>query len=150
MCSGHSDVRSEPSKLKKFSSDGSDHGFRGFCLAFGPPGFHWLQMSFQAIFRDATILNALLCCILTWFLIVFWELVHSAGLSHRPSIKYWQLPESTTIQISEGMSERRKRGAAGASDGALAFKKKLKSDDEILAKVAKLSEAEKKKPKDSV
>ncbi|GAQ77576.1 Topoisomerase 6 subunit A homolog 3 [Klebsormidium nitens] len=49
------------------------------------------------------------------------------------------------------MSSRRKRGAAGANDGgALAFKKKLKSDDEILAKVAKLSEAEKKKPKESV
>lgn len=45
---------------------------------------------------------------------------------------------------------RRKRGAAGASDSALAFKKKLKSDDEILAKVAKLSDAEKRKPKDSV
>lgn len=58
--------------------------------------------------------------------------------------------ERNNLRIDPEMTERRKRGAAGANESAaLAFKKKLKGDEEILAKVVKLSDAEKKKPKDA-
>jgi hypothetical protein len=58
--------------------------------------------------------------------------------------------ERNKLRIDPEMTERRKRGAAGANESAaLAFKKKLKGDEEILAKVVKLSDAEKKKPKDA-